>query len=487
MELSRREGDSRRHGITVFGGEHVAEQASSEQRCDRPLWSIESDRSHGSLPNDEPMSSGLVVNVPLRASGYVRRRRNASGMASLRLLLASAPVPALPPLIVRLGLHDQFLLDESQGFRMDVIARSMAQAKGDPSLARSARDDYALGVLIDPDTWRNQQPFQERPPSYRKASFGKGEPIDPERRPLSAIEETAYVRAVLAEEAAGRATLFVPPYHLAGGPNCAIRSLDLRLARKFINRFRSLRLDEPRPQDRFPRAGQVFPCVCIRASELLDAASRHHLARLYSKLDADGFIVKVAGLSERSSDKRVRAVADFVFTLKKLSERPVIIAGVKNLAFAFVAAGLDAAMLGIGEGEGFVPGGRAKGGGARPTYIRALLRNVFTENANLATLLRAEILFERIPCDCGHHPSKRPPHGPRERKLHTLTERLRDFNEAAAWAEHEAIARLTARIRWTDKNALRTGFDSTPGTFLAVAEQADLTRRHLRLIARDAR
>jgi len=160
---------------------------------------------------------------------------------------------------------------------------------------------------------------------------------------------------------------------------------------------------------------------------------------------------------------------------------------VKNLAFAFVAAGVDAAMLGIGEGEGFVPRGRVKGGGARPTYIRALLRNVFTENAHLATLLRAEILFERIPCDCGHHPSKRPPHGQRERKLHTLTERLRDFNEAAAWTEREVIAKLTARIRRTDKNALRTGFDPPPGTFLAVAEQADLTRRRLRLIARDAR
>ena len=72
-------------------------------------------------------------------------------MASLRLLLASAPVPALPPLIARLGLHDQFLLDESQGFRMDVIARSISQAKADPSLARRARDEYALGVLACPD------------------------------------------------------------------------------------------------------------------------------------------------------------------------------------------------------------------------------------------------------------------------------------------------------------------------------------------------
>lgn len=405
-------------------------------------------------------------------------------MASLRLLLASAPVPALPPLIVRLGLHDQFLLDESQGFRMDVISRSIAQAKADPGLARSARDDYALGVLIDPDTWRNQQPVDDRPPSYRKASFGKGAPIDPQRRPLSATEETAYVRAVLEEEVTARATIFVPPYHVGGGPSCELRSLDLRLARKFVNRFRSLRLDEPRPQDPFPRAGQVFPCVCIRASELLDPAGRYMLTHLYSQLDADGFIVKVAGLSERSSDRRVRAVADFVFTLQQMSQLPVVIAGVKNLAFSFVAAGLDAAMLGIGEGEGFVPRGRARGGGARPTYVRALLRNVFTENASAGTVLRAEILFARIPCDCGHHPRQRPPHGPRERKLHTLTERLRDFNEAAAWSESEAFRKLIARVRRTNKNALRTRFDPVPGAFLVVAEQADLTRRRLRRIAR---
>lgn len=405
-------------------------------------------------------------------------------MASLRLLLASAPVPALPPLIARLGLHDQFLLDESQGFRMDVIARSISQAKADPSLARRARDEYALGVLIDPDTWRNQQHVADRPPNYRKALFGRGAPIDPARRPLSASEETAYVRAVLEEEVAARSTIFVPPYHVAGGPGCPVRSLDFRLARKAINRFRSLRLDEPRPNDPFPRAGQIFPCICIDARDLLDAPGRHMLADLYSQLEGDGFIVKVAGLSEKSRETLVRAVADFVFTLKAMSQRPVIIAGVKNLAYAFVAAGLDAAMLGIGEGEGFSPKGRARGGGARPAYVSALLRNVFSENASPGALFRAEILFERIPCHCGHHTRKRPPRGPRERKLHTLTERLRDFNEAAAWSEREATAKLTARIRRANKNALRAGFEAVPDAFLVVAEQADRSRSRLRRIAR---
>lgn len=406
-------------------------------------------------------------------------------MASLRLLLASAPDPQLPPLIVRLGLHDQFLLDESQGFRMDVIGRSIAQAKSDPSLARRARDEYALGVLVDPDTWRNQQPVTERPPGYRKAIFGNDAPIDPEQRPLSPIEENAYVRAVLEEEVAARATIFVPPYHVAGGPDCAIRSLDLRLAHKAINRFRSLRLDEPRPADPFPRVGQIFVCVCIHARDLLDARNRHMLAHLYAQLQAHGFLVKIAGLSELSPDASVRAVADFCFMLKTLSQRPVIIAGVKNLAYAFVAAGLDSAMLGIGEGEGFTPRGRARGGGARPAYVRALLRNVFTDHASPGTLLRAEILFERIPCDCGHHPSRRPPQGPRERKLHTLINRLRDFNEAAAWPEHEATTKLAARVRHANKNALRAGFAPVAPSFLAVAEQADLTRKRLRRIARN--
>jgi hypothetical protein len=141
-------------------------------------------------------------------------------------------------------------------------------------------------------------------------------------------------------------------------------------------------------------------------------------------------------------------------------------------------------MLGIGEGEGFSPTGRARGGGARPAYVSALLRNVFTENTSPGALFRSEILFERIPCDCGHHRRNRPPRGPRERKLHTLTERLCDFNEAAAWSERDSTAKLTSRIRETNKNALRTGYEPLPATFLAVTEYADLARRRLRRIAR---
>ena len=145
------------------------------------------------------------------------------------------------------------------------------------------------------------------PTNFTKASFATTMPLDPARRPLSPSEETAYVRAVLLDEVAARATIFVPPYHLGAGPDCPVRALDLRLARKAINRFRSLRLDEPRPKDPFPRAGQIFVCVCIRGGDLLDPPGRHMLAHLYSQLDADGFLVKVAESSERSCARRLCA------------------------------------------------------------------------------------------------------------------------------------------------------------------------------------
>ena len=111
----------------------------------------------------------------------------------------------LPPLIARLGLHDQFLLEESEGFRMDVVGRTIAQARGDPALAHLARDRYGLGMLIDPDSWRNQWPVDDRPVSFQKARFASEQALDFHRRPLSGAEENAYVRATLEEEVAAAA------------------------------------------------------------------------------------------------------------------------------------------------------------------------------------------------------------------------------------------------------------------------------------------
>jgi hypothetical protein len=387
---------------------------------------------------------------------------------------------ALPPLIVRLGLHDQFLLEESEGFRMDVVGRTIAQARGDPALAPLARDRFGLGVLIDPDTWRNQWPPEDRPVNFQKARFASTHALDFRRRPLSAAEEDAYVRATLEEEVAARASIFVPPYHVAGGPACLIRGLDLRLARRTVARVRSLRLNEPRNSDPFPRAGQVFVCICVGAADLLDPVARQMLAHLYAPVDADGYLLKVVGLSEHTRETHVRAVADLAFTLKLLTGRAVVLGGGKNLAYAFVGAGLDAAMLGIGEGEVFAPGSRARGGGARPVYHAGILRSVHTRGASAVAIYRAEILFARRPCDCGHHRRDQPPQGQRERKLHTLSERLRDFNTASSWSESEARPRLARRVAAANRLAARRGYPALPGSFLVVAEQAELTRAGFR-------
>jgi len=363
---------------------------------------------------------------------------------------------------------------------MDVVGRTISQVKGDPGLSYSARDKYGLGVLVDPDSWRNQWPIDARPVSFQKAQFASRAALDFRRRPLSSAEEDAYVRATLEDEVAARASIFVPPYHVAGGPDCPIRGLDLRLARRTVARVRALRLNEPRSSERFPRPGEVFVCVCLRADELLDAAARYMLAHLYGQIDADGYLVKVAGLSEHAPDSHVRAVADFAFTLKLLSGRRVVTVGGKNLAYALVAAGLDAAMLGIGEGEMFSPGARAGGGGTRPVYCSAILRSVQTYGVATGAIFRSEILFARYPCDCGHHRQGRAPEGQRERKLHTLSERLGDFNTAASWTETEARQRLANRLATANGVANATGYPQLPDTFLAVAEQAELTRKRWR-------
>jgi hypothetical protein len=380
-------------------------------------------------------------------------------------------------LIVRLGLHDQFLLEESEGFRMDVVGRTAAQVTADPGLSHLARDRYGLGVLVDPDSWRNQWPVEDRPISFQKAAFASRVALDLRRRPLSGAEEDAYVRGALEEEVAARASIFVPPYHLGGGPDCPIRGLDLRLARRTVERVKALRLHEPRSSERFPKAGEVFVCVCLRANDLSDPAARHMLSHLYTQIEADGYLLKVAGLSEHSPIAQIRASADFAFTLQSLAGRRVVLVGGKNLGYAFVAAGLDAAMLGIGEGETFSPAARARGGGIRAVYHSPILRSVRTDGVTDAARFRSEILFARYPCSCGHHRQGRAPEGQRERKLHTLSERLADFNAAAAWDAINARRHLMARIAEANQVAEATGYPALPDGFFAVIDQAELVRR----------
>src|ERR1700682_3667016 len=93
-------------------------------------------------------------------------------MTGLRLVhSASPPARELLPLIARLGLHDEVLLTEFEGFGMSVIGRTIAQAKADPGLARLARDRYGVEVLIDPENWRNQLPVSDRTKNFQKAIY----------------------------------------------------------------------------------------------------------------------------------------------------------------------------------------------------------------------------------------------------------------------------------------------------------------------------
>lgn len=392
-------------------------------------------------------------------------------MADLRLVHVTSPgTPSLPPLIARLGLHDELLLTAFEGFGMSVIGRTIAQAKQDAGLARLARDRYGVEVLIDPDTWRNQQPVSERTKGFQKARFALSGMLDLNARTLSASEQSTYVRLTLQDLAEMRATISVAPYHVGGGPDCPIRSTDLHLARRAVNAFRSLRLSEPRSGERFPVERRLYAGIAIRPADLLAPAARQMLVHLYCAVEVSGYLVKIIGLSEDSPLDQVAAAADFVFSLYLRSGRDVVLGGGKNLALAFVAAGLPAAMLGIAEGEVFhtSSGGRNQGG--KPIYCSALWRSV--RPSTPGAMLRAEILFDKNPCDCGHHNPKRLPSDQRMLKLHTLTKRLHDFGAVSEWTESTVEPRMRAKVRQLDTTAENCGYPATPDGFVAVVQAA---------------
>jgi hypothetical protein len=378
-------------------------------------------------------------------------------------------------LIARLGLHDEVLLTEFEGFGMSVIGRTIAQAKADPRLARLARDRYGIEVLIDPDNWRNQLPVSDRTKSFQKASYALDGVLDLRSRTLSPSELTTYVRLTLQDLTEMRATIFVAPYHLGGGPDCPIRSTDLRLLRRTVNAFRSLRLAEPRSDERFPVEKRLFAGIAIWPTDLLDPAARQMLVHLYSAAEVSGYLVKIVGLCEDTPIQQVIAAADFVFNLYYRSGRDVILGGGRNTALAFVGAGLPAAMLGIAEGETFYVGSGGRNQGARPIYTSALWRSVAP--TTVAAALRAEILFHKNPCDCGHHRPKDLPANLHTLKLHTLTKRLHDFRIVADWGESNALRRVKARVAEINAVADGAGYPACSAAFVAITEIAERARR----------
>lgn len=363
---------------------------------------------------------------------------------------------------------------------MGVVARTIAQAKSDPSLARLARNRYGLRTLIDPDTWRNELPVAQRPKSFGLTEFATGQALDLRVRPLSSADEDAYVRTLLEELTAAQTSIYLAPYHLGGGPDCPVRGLDLRLARRAADRFRALRLNEPRDSDPFPVERQVFAVICIRPHDLLDPLAQQMLVNLYRDLHVDGYVLKVASLSEQTPIAQVTAVTRFAFGLSLTTERDVILSGGKNLAYAFVGAGLSSAILGIGEGEVFSVGSFARAGGQRPTYHSGALRSVDTHTKSLGAGYRAEILFLRSPCACGHHRGDLPPEDHHQRKFHTMSERLRDFAEAREWSLDEVETTLGSRIAASDRLTTPIGYPPLPESFMTVAREASRVRRRWR-------
>jgi hypothetical protein len=392
-------------------------------------------------------------------------------MADFRLIQSDQLVAssgASAPVVMRLGLHDEFVFDEYDGFGLSVIGRTTAQARKGPALTKLARDKYRLDVLFDCDTWRNELEPSARSLGFKEARVNFETRFDPRLETLTQAHEEDYVRAAFEEAARAHATIWTPPYHASGrGPDCPARRLDLRLAGIAARRFRGAGLDQDGNR-------RLFAVIAIDPRELCYPLARAGLAALYAATSVDGFVVKPIDFSEASPLNVVEAVALFIGELRRISGRPVVAGGTKNLSLPLIAGGIaSSVMLGIGEGEGFHVGANSRGG-SRPVWHPGALRSVAPKSKSAPAARRAMLLFERHPCDCGHHPSGRPPLNEGERKLHTFSCRIRDFYELSG-ANGEAVMRR--RLREADKVARAVGYPALPQSYVRVLDVAAQLRR----------
>jgi hypothetical protein len=373
---------------------------------------------------------------------------------------------------MRLGLRDEFVFEEYDGYGLTVIGRTAAQARTEPSLTRIAREKYFLDVLFDCDTWRNELEPDDRSVGFKKAKVNFENKLDPRLQSLTSAQEERYVAAAFEEAALAHATIWTAPYHASGrGPDCPARRLDLRLVNIAARRFKGSGLDQDGKR-------KLFAVIAIDPRELRDPLLRAGLVALYGAMSVDGFVVKPTDFSETSALQDVDAVAFFIGELRHVSGLPVVSAGTKNLGLPLVAGQLaSAVMIGIGEGEGFHVGANGRGG-SRPVWHRQALRSVSPKSKSGPAAQRAARLFQRYPCDCGHHVATRPPLTEDERKLHTFTCRIRDFYELSG-SDGEAVMRH--RLREAAKIAAELGYSTLPTSYIRVLEiAAELRRREAR-------
>jgi hypothetical protein len=312
--------------------------------------------------------------------------------------------------IPRLGFRQERLapLLAAEGITMTVSPLYFVEHN--PELALFARHDPPLGLALDPATHLRQVPFERRAASFKTLPFGRARTtFDPDRSPLSEQQYADLVREPL-DTARGRGgTLLLSAYHLSGAVGSRGRTLDLRIAADAIDHFDAEGMAEPPERAAVHVRREIYVPIALTTATLESPRERSRLVEAYVELDADGFWVKVEGLSEKSRRALVRSYGSFLALLRREAERPVVADGSGHLHVGLLANDISTS-VGVGESERFaMPVERANNdwsaGRSHTVYHERFLRSFLCDHTSATNAFRGS------PCLCGRHPLSEPPRG----------------------------------------------------------------------------
>jgi hypothetical protein len=262
-----------------------------------------------------------------------------------------------------------------------------------------------LGLALDPASHLRQLPFKQRAPAFRRLPFGRCRTkFDPDSSPVSEQEYAELVTQPLDLARARGATMLLSGYHLTGSVGSRGRTLDLRIAADAVAHFRRQRMDEPPELAAVPVRREIYVVIAVSGDLLESPRERRRLAEAYLKLDADGFWVKIEGLSERSRRSLIRASGSFLGLLQE-DDRPLVSDGAGHLHVALLANDISTS-IGLAESERFSmpkPRDDWTGGRRRTIYHEKYLR------AYVAGEVGATRAFAGSSCRCGRHPANLAP------------------------------------------------------------------------------
>ncbi len=215
-------------------------------------------------------------------------------------------------------------------------------------------------------------------------------------------------------------------------------------------------MDEPPELAAVPVRREIYVVIAVSGDELESPRERHRLAEAYLELDADGFWVKIEGLSERSRRSVIRASGSFLGLLHQ-DERPVVSDGCGHLHVALLANDISTS-VGLAESERFgLPKKREDwtGGRTRTIYHEKYLRSYVAGRES------ADRAFAGSSCRCGRHPANQAP-AARAVEEHAAIVRAREAADALDGEVEERREWVLANAAMASHLARDAGVDCTP-------------------------